>query len=337
MPGLIAKLVGSRAVFVEQVRGPSDAAGRAFPAHATALGKALLAEAPTSVLDEVVLDAWTTRTITDRHELEADLALTRERGWALEDGELDLTRRSIGAVGATTPEWRWRPSGSAISARTCPRAAARAGAGRHRAGQGDQRRPRRGVGASAAAPRGSGDRGDRAPGSTGAPEGHAGGEVWGAGGDGTPTCSSRAHDSGRPADRAGGCRTACGVAAHGPARMREGRLAFVQERRAPRCASLSVPSWSTSRALPNPRPTFPRRLRRTSNASSGLWRRAAHGALPRPARGSPASRIRSARARSRSRNASMAAGASARPLRSACTYVRAVNPASRCPRRAAIS
>ena len=98
MPGLIAKLVGSRAVFVEQVRGPSDAAGRAFPAHATALGKALLAEAPTSVLDEVVLDAWTTRTITDRHELEADLALTRERGWALEDGELDLTRRSIGAV-----------------------------------------------------------------------------------------------------------------------------------------------------------------------------------------------------------------------------------------------
>ena len=98
MHGLVAKLVGSRVVYVEQVRGPDLAAGRAFPAHAMALGKALLAEAPASVLDEVVLDAWNSRTITDRTELEADLALTRKRGWALEDGELDVRRRSIGAV-----------------------------------------------------------------------------------------------------------------------------------------------------------------------------------------------------------------------------------------------
>ncbi|MBY0397419.1 MAG: IclR family transcriptional regulator, partial [Thermoleophilia bacterium] len=98
MPGLIAKLVGARAVFVEQVYGPADAAGRAFPAHATALGKALLAEAPAAVLDEVVLDAWSARTITDRKALEKDLARTRKRGWALEDGELDESRRSIGAV-----------------------------------------------------------------------------------------------------------------------------------------------------------------------------------------------------------------------------------------------
>lgn len=85
-------------VYVEQVCGPDHAAGRAFSAHATALGKALLAQAPASVLDELVLEAWTTRTITDRGELGADLALTRERGWALDDGELDLARRSIGAV-----------------------------------------------------------------------------------------------------------------------------------------------------------------------------------------------------------------------------------------------
>jgi len=98
MHGLVAKLVGSRVVFVEQTRGPDLAAGRAFPAHATSLGKALLAEAPAAVLDEVVLDAWSSRTITDRRELEADLAITRERGWALEDGELDPHRRSIGAV-----------------------------------------------------------------------------------------------------------------------------------------------------------------------------------------------------------------------------------------------
>ena len=98
MHGLVAKLVGSRVVYVEQTRGPDLVAGRAFPAHATALGKALLAEAPASVLDEVVLDAWSARTITDREELEAELALTRERGWALEDGELDAPRRSVGAV-----------------------------------------------------------------------------------------------------------------------------------------------------------------------------------------------------------------------------------------------
>jgi DNA-binding IclR family transcriptional regulator len=98
LPGLIAKLIGGRAVFVEHVRGPSHGGGRAFPAHATALGKALLAEAPPAVLDEVVLDAWTVRTLTDRRVLEEDLARTRERGWALEDGELDLGRRAIGAV-----------------------------------------------------------------------------------------------------------------------------------------------------------------------------------------------------------------------------------------------
>lgn len=98
MHGLIAKLVGSRVVYVEQTRGPDLVAGRAFPAHATALGKALLAEAPAAVLDEVVLDAWSAKTITDRTELEAELALTRQRGWALEDGELDAPRRSIGAV-----------------------------------------------------------------------------------------------------------------------------------------------------------------------------------------------------------------------------------------------
>jgi DNA-binding IclR family transcriptional regulator len=98
MHGLFATLVGARVVFVEHVRGPADAAGRAFPAHAMALGKTLLAEAPASVLDEVVLDAWSARTITDRAQLEADLATTRERGWALEDGEFDLGRRSIGAA-----------------------------------------------------------------------------------------------------------------------------------------------------------------------------------------------------------------------------------------------
>jgi DNA-binding IclR family transcriptional regulator len=98
MPGLVAVLSGGRAIYVEQFRGPDRALGRAFPAHATALGKALLAEAPEAVLEELVLDPWTERTIADPKALAKDLAATRKRGWAIEDGELDLARRSIGSV-----------------------------------------------------------------------------------------------------------------------------------------------------------------------------------------------------------------------------------------------
>ncbi|MGE3138141.1 MAG: IclR family transcriptional regulator [Thermoleophilia bacterium] len=101
LPGLIAVLVGGRVVYVEQFRGAARALGRAFPAHATALGKAILAALPAGdrerLLPELALDAWTPKTITSRPRLEVELALTAERGWAIEDGELDLPRRSIGA------------------------------------------------------------------------------------------------------------------------------------------------------------------------------------------------------------------------------------------------
>ncbi|WP_217913792.1 IclR family transcriptional regulator [Miltoncostaea marina] len=101
MPGLIAVLSGGRAIYVEQFRGPARALGRAFPAHATALGKAILAFLPESaqeiVLSELVLDAWTPRTITDLDTLRSELAVVAERGYAVEDGELDRPRRSIGA------------------------------------------------------------------------------------------------------------------------------------------------------------------------------------------------------------------------------------------------
>jgi DNA-binding IclR family transcriptional regulator len=101
MPGLIAVLAGGRAIYVEQFRGPARALGRAFPAHATALGKAILAflPAPTRevVLSELVLDAWTPKTITDPERLRSEFAVIAERGYALEDGELDGPRRSIGA------------------------------------------------------------------------------------------------------------------------------------------------------------------------------------------------------------------------------------------------
>lgn len=100
--GLIAVLSGGRAVHVDHFRGSDRALGRAFPAHATSLGKAILAAldppARDAALGEVVLAPWTPRTLVDRAALEADLERTRERGWALEDGEYHEARRSIGAA-----------------------------------------------------------------------------------------------------------------------------------------------------------------------------------------------------------------------------------------------
>jgi DNA-binding IclR family transcriptional regulator len=67
-----------------------SAVGRRLPAHATALGKSVLAG-----LDDVelqrrlppALTRLTNSTITDLDALRADLELTRQRGYAYEDGE----------------------------------------------------------------------------------------------------------------------------------------------------------------------------------------------------------------------------------------------------------
>ncbi|MET7615726.1 IclR family transcriptional regulator [Streptomyces sp. NPDC005408] len=68
--------------------------GRRFPAHAGALGKALLAERPDDQLPlgGDGLEALTPNTRTDRAALAADLAATRERGYAVdrEEGVLGI-------------------------------------------------------------------------------------------------------------------------------------------------------------------------------------------------------------------------------------------------------
>jgi DNA-binding IclR family transcriptional regulator len=64
--------------------------GRRLPAHATSLGKALLAQRSDEDVDAILppdLVAITPQTLTDRAALFADLAVTRERGYALERGE----------------------------------------------------------------------------------------------------------------------------------------------------------------------------------------------------------------------------------------------------------
>jgi DNA-binding IclR family transcriptional regulator len=66
-----------------------SAVGRRLPAHATALGKAVLAWRSPEEVERLLptpLPRMTTQTITDTDALRADLALIRQRGWA-EDHE----------------------------------------------------------------------------------------------------------------------------------------------------------------------------------------------------------------------------------------------------------
>ncbi|MER7334111.1 MULTISPECIES: IclR family transcriptional regulator [unclassified Micromonospora] len=61
--------------------------GRRLPAHLTALGQAMLAELTTEEVDKILpaeLDSFTDHTITEPTALHAELAVVRDRGWALE-------------------------------------------------------------------------------------------------------------------------------------------------------------------------------------------------------------------------------------------------------------
>lgn len=67
-----------------------SAVGRRLPAYSTALGKSLLAALPADRLSDHLpprLEPLTRHTITDRRELELELASIRTRGYALDDQE----------------------------------------------------------------------------------------------------------------------------------------------------------------------------------------------------------------------------------------------------------
>jgi IclR family transcriptional regulator, acetate operon repressor len=75
--------------------------GRTLPAHATALGKALLAELTQDEIDELMsheLPALTPNTITTLERLHAECAVTRERGYASEVEESSLGVRCVATV-----------------------------------------------------------------------------------------------------------------------------------------------------------------------------------------------------------------------------------------------
>ncbi|HHV63136.1 MAG TPA: IclR family transcriptional regulator [Firmicutes bacterium] len=67
--------------------------GRKAPMHCTGVGKAILAYLPDEVVDEIIrikgLTRYTENTITDALALKEELALTRQRGYAIDNREHD--------------------------------------------------------------------------------------------------------------------------------------------------------------------------------------------------------------------------------------------------------
>lgn len=104
--GHIAVLAGGEAVYIEKVearralRIPS-AIGRGYPAHATSLGKVLLAGVDERQLEAILADRGLHRfapnTITDADQLRAELDRVRERGYGVDDQEYEEGLRCIGA------------------------------------------------------------------------------------------------------------------------------------------------------------------------------------------------------------------------------------------------
>ena len=75
--------------------------GARLPAHATSMGRVLLAALSEdefeAYLAETPLERFTERTIVDRDEFRAAIAGVRDRGWALVDQELEMGLRSVAA------------------------------------------------------------------------------------------------------------------------------------------------------------------------------------------------------------------------------------------------
>ncbi len=102
----LATLDGREVISLERCDGAhSDrshaALGQHKPLHCTSQGKAILSALPTDERDAIVkdlhLNALTPHTITDRRRLLAELRLTANRGWSIDDEEIVLGVRCCGA------------------------------------------------------------------------------------------------------------------------------------------------------------------------------------------------------------------------------------------------
>jgi IclR family acetate operon transcriptional repressor len=76
--------------------------GRRAPMHASAIGKAMLAESDDDFLTEYLhrkgMPRFTDKTIVDPARLRAELAQVRERGWAVDDEEHTVGMRCVAAT-----------------------------------------------------------------------------------------------------------------------------------------------------------------------------------------------------------------------------------------------
>lgn len=102
----VGVLEGDEIRYVAQVESPkllsvAIPVGTRLPAHATSMGKVLLAGLPpehlATRLRTMRLDRLTSRTITTPQELLADLAEVRRRGYVISDNELEEGLRGVAA------------------------------------------------------------------------------------------------------------------------------------------------------------------------------------------------------------------------------------------------
>ncbi|MCK5425445.1 MAG: IclR family transcriptional regulator [Emcibacter sp.] len=86
-------LNGTEGVYIDKVEGSDfgirlhSEIGKAFPLHATAMGKILLAYGDTAIHD-AKLTAFTDKTITDRAMLKAECQKVRAQGFAIDNEEI---------------------------------------------------------------------------------------------------------------------------------------------------------------------------------------------------------------------------------------------------------
>lgn len=137
----LGRLAGAQVVYLAKRESVHrlrlySAIGRHLPAHATALGKALLAGHPDAEVDALLdwpLTALTAHTITDRDRLHAELAEVRRVGYAVDreentDGIICVARAvpvptpPTDAISLSVPAARLEPDGVARIATALDRA-----------------------------------------------------------------------------------------------------------------------------------------------------------------------------------------------------------------------
>ena len=113
----VAGLIDAAIIYVDKVEDSAGVrmysrVGAAVRPHCSAAGKAILAELDRSARDAVLTGVdwapFTASTLTTPTELDAELAVVRSRGWAVDDGEFEEfvncvavpVRSSAGVVGA---------------------------------------------------------------------------------------------------------------------------------------------------------------------------------------------------------------------------------------------